>query len=253
MYSKQKYLGLVILFPIQAAASSCLLSVADAEALTGRPGFFERLSIGKVAVTPCQGIVSRGDAEVLFSRNPGVTHVALVKKGRELREEIPQPLRNLAAPGGIVGALWSSLSSPRAMRPGSRRFDGAEGLVLGGEVLAGRELRIPLQFFGWDSSVPVSLRGSGLTQTFRIDAGTLVLPAGSLQLGSFELMQGSRVAPFKVVAEATLDALGSQLKEIADTSSDESTRLLRETLLFWEYGLVMNAVDSDARREKISR
>lgn len=244
---------LVLSLHAPAQASSCLLSAPDAEGLTGRPGVLERLSVGKVAVTPCQGIISRADAQVLFSRTAGVTQIALVKKGRDLRDDIPQPLRNLVAPGGIVGALWASLSSPRAIRPGSKRFDGAEGLVLGGEVLHGRDLRIPLQVFGWDANAPVLLRGGGGTQPLRIDAGLLILPSASLQLGSFELLQGTRVAPLKVVAEAAMETLGSQLNEIAVTSPDEATRLLRETLLFWEYGLLMNAVDSDDRREKLAR
>ena len=231
-------------------ANSCLLDRPDADRLEGRVGKRDVLSIGKVAVSPCEGRVAAADAMVLHSRGGGITQLTLVKAGLDLKDAISRPLQDIAMPGGLLGSLWTSLTAPRPTRSASKRFDDIDGLVLGGQVLAGRELWVPLSRFGWDPSLPVRLVSGNNTFNITPQDGLVLLPAQALAAGDAVLQQGRRSAQLDVIAPDAFDGLQAQLEQIGASSTGERLRWLRQTVLFFEWGLLLNATDADARMSK---
>ncbi len=238
-------MGLTFVAPAQA--SSCLVDTAAAARLAGKVGELKPIDPTRVLVRPCRGQVNGADATVLFSRGAGITRMKVVRPGQELSDEVPQPLVELAMPGGPLATIFNLMNTPRAQRPGSKRFDDVEVLMLGGQLLAGAELKLPLARFGWDAAQPVQLQGPDQRLTSLLfDRGLLLIPA--LQPGGYRLVQGSRSAPLEVLAVQGFGGLEAELAEIGKTSTDPSMRALREMMLLWEQGLLLNAVAADARR-----
>lgn len=213
------------------------------------------LSIGHTALKPCHGRVkdTAGGAHpsvaVLYSAGGGLMKQALVGVGQELRDAVPQPLIDVAEPGTIVGSVWRVLSGNRPLRSASKRFDERDGLLLGGQVLEGRDLRLPLAAFGWDVATPVFLHAAGMPpRALPLAGGSLALPVVALGRGSFRLVQGKRETQIEIVAASDFDGLASGLREIESEPGSPEILALRLTYLFWEQGLQLNAVAADAAR-----
>lgn len=231
-----------------AHAGSCLVDSKDASRLD-QAGAFTLLTSNKTAIRPCQGRVTGPEMLVMFSRGNGLTQIALVPSGRDLRDNIKEPLIDFAEPGTIFGSLWKSLSGVKPSRPSSKKFDDAEGVTLGGQVLEGEDLRLPLERLGWGSVEAVLLQAKGQSpKALRVEDGWLHLPVASLALGKYQLVQGKRVAAFEVTSAKDFDGLSDGLKDIRSGSPTADIRAFRETFLFWEQGLRMNAVAIDAIR-----
>lgn len=236
-----------MLFTPPAAATSCVVEATVAARLGGQVGELKTLDSAGVLVRPCRGRVNDGDATVLFSRSAGITRLKVVRSGQDLRDEVPQPLAELAAPGGALATILNVIMAPRAQRPGSKRFDDVEALVLGGQLLAGSGLRLPLARFGWDVNQPAQLQGADRRLTsLVIERGVLILPA--LPPGTYRLTQGTRSAPIEALPAREFEGLEAELAGIGSTSPGPALQALRETLLFWEQGLLLNAVAANARR-----
>ena len=238
----------------RAQAGSCLVPDSDVARIDSAAQR-TRLSIGHTALKPCQGRVNAaasgadGGISVLYSTGGGLIKEALVTAGKDLRDVVPQRLIDIAEPGTIVGSVWRVLSGSRPLRTASKRFDERDGLMLGGQVLEGRDLRLPLAAFGWEAETPVFLHAPGKPpRALPMAGGTLALPVVTLGRGKFRLVQGRRETQIEIVGADNFDGLASGLREIETGPVSSEIQALRLTYLFWEQGLQLNAIAADARR-----
>jgi hypothetical protein len=241
-----------LLWPVAAgvSANSCIVRQADLDFLelaAGRP----QPITGKdnAMLSPCEGRVkdtAASTVKVVVSRAPGLTEKVSVKAGQQLAQVVGKPLVNLAAAEGPAAALWKVVTSARPTRAGSRKFDDLSGLVLEGNVLAGAPLVLPLTLFGWDPVQPVEVRVQGLPARRQQPVnGLLRLQVPETPDLDIELQQGGLVAHLQSVAESEYAGLAVARAAIRN-DPDPAFRPERETLLFWQMDLKLNAVSSHA-------
>lgn len=197
----------------------------------------------KSLLQPCDGTVRPGTSKVkvMVSRVKGTTEIVLVPPGERLSTFLGKPLLDMASAEGPAMALWRVLNSERPTRTGSRKFDSLEGLILGGNVLAGVPLNIPLESFGWQAGQPVMVRyGDKPAKPVTASNGLLRLAIDATPEQEIILRQGQRQALLTTVATTEYPELMPALQAIR--AADEEFRHDREALLLWDQDLKLNAL-----------
>lgn len=236
--------GMTALVHPAFAATSCILNERDLGLLTEKGGNITQLAgRAKLLLSPCEGLVRPGgeSLRVLISRTKGTTELVFVPAESRLSAFIGQPLLDMASSTGAAQTLWKVLTSGRPTRPGSRKFDSLEGVILGGNVLAGVELILPLEAFGWRSDQPVQIKdAAGKSRTIRVQNGLLRIPTNTDPDQEFSILQGDRQGHFTTVSAQEFPGLAQALQSIR--TNDNEFRSEREALLLWEMDLQLNAI-----------
>lgn len=231
--------------PAGAAASSCFVSQGDA-ARVSTDSSSQLLARSRVVIfTPCKGQV-RGEALwVWFSPEAGQTQGRKVAPPSTLEQAIGQ---TATVPLNEGKTLWQRLNAALVANDGRQRdsfsrFDSKYGIQLGGLVVPGRDLRLPLAAFRWNANEAVLLKdGAGkVTRLTPVD-GRVLLPISRLAVGRYGLVQGGLEASFAVPPEADVVDLRAALHEIESEPADPGVQLLRRSILLSEYGFVLNLV-----------
>ena len=244
-YPVRWMLGLASLAASPAwANSSCVVADKDLPLLVQQEGRILPLAVrNKSLLQPCDATVrpGTGKVKVMVSRTPGSTEIVLVPPGERLSTFLGKPLLDMARADGSAQALWRVLTSERPTRTGSRKFDSLEGLILGGNVLAGVPLNIPLESFGWQPGQPVSVQyGNKPARAFTAGNGLLRLPIEPIPDQEILLRQGGRQALLTTVDASEYPELTPALQAIR--TADEDFRHDREALLLWNQDLKLNAL-----------
>lgn len=244
-YPTSWLLGLASLMASPAwANTSCVVTDKDLPLLVQHEGKILPLAgRNKSLLQPCDATVRPGTSKVkvMVSRTQGSTEIVLVPPGERLSTYLGKPLLDMARSDGSVQALWRVLTSERPTRTGSRKFDSLEGLILGGNVLAGEPLSIPLESFGWQPGQPVSVQyGSRPARALSATNGLLRLTIEPTPDQEILLRQGSRQAVLTTVAASEYPELAPALQVIR--TADEEFRHDREALLLWSQDLKINAL-----------
>lgn len=234
------------LFPLAGQASTCLIDAAEVAQIDLQGAKFSAIP-GKTrgVLSPCDGVVKPGASgvRVIVSRAKGVTERVVVPPGSRLASHVGRPLLDVAGASGPAAVLWNVLVSERPTRAGSRKFDSLQGIVLGGNVLSGVELAIPLEAFGWRADQPVEWQiADRKPQRLQPVAGLLRVPALQEADVEFVLRQGARESHFTTVDAREYPGLEQALQSIRADS--DGFRAERETMLFWDMNLQINAVSA---------
>ena len=224
--------------------SSCFVSQKDAERIDGDGARQLLVRPQVVILTPCKGAVRGAALWIWFSPEAGTTQRRSVTPPSTLEQVLGStPTVSLNEDATLWRRLNHALVADNSRRPGFSRFDSRYGMQLGGPVVPGHDLRLPLAAFRWNPHAALQLKdGAGkVTRLMPVD-GRVTLPVRRLAVGHYSLVQGDLEASFSVPPEADLIDLRQALRTIDAEPADDGVRLLRRSILFSEHGFVLNLV-----------
>lgn len=246
-------LGLALAAPAAALPTSCFVTDSDAPMVATQSDRQPVPGAGIVVLVPCAGSLKDGSAGVWlwFSPEEGKTQRRLVKPKQSFQEVLGNtPTVPLADRSTLWQRLYSALdanANPNK-KPGFSRFDSKYGIQLGGSVLPGRDLRIPLAAFRWSTTADLILTGpGGKPMTLKPVDGVVSLPVSRMAPGTYTLVQGSLRANFDVSSPEEAAEADTLLAQIETETLDPKLKALRRAILLSEHGYVLNLVDEHDR------
>jgi hypothetical protein len=234
--------------PAAAAAGSCLIDQNAKQFLKGAT--VEDADPGKTAVArPCEGQVTSGSVEVLYSTGDGPLQAANVKAG----ESIERHIRGLIGPSkqlvdvlpkrSVLAVLMDVLNNRRSGVSGVSGFEGKDGGVgLKGDLLALPGTRLHLQPFGMDAAAPVKLEQGKWSATLTPSGGAVLLPVDKLGKGPLKVSQGAHSGVLNVIDKSDAAEVVERLDAVKRSAGDARAQAIQRAYLLQEEQLQVNAV-----------
>lgn len=230
--------SLLFMLP-QMAFPTCVVKTADLNKITTTA---EIRTSGKLSfITPCSGEVKTDIKVMAYSTRDSAQRYVL-HQGDNLKR-LASASSGLKDTGNFY-AVTKVLSSNLQERSGAQRFDPIFGLILGGPVLSGSSLVIPLGAYAWSETEKVTLSYGKRSLVLTPRNGFITVDLTGNKAKAFTLKQFDRQASFEVVGDALDAEFAAKYAALQKEFHEEDKEFARSQLatLFWEWGLSNNAI-----------